>query len=56
VKEAARLLLEEFTSKEFTVDFKPAWEEWRKARWRRDGSIYEAMAAFLRALSEGQSQ
>ena len=51
VQEAAKVLLEAFTSEECSTDFKPAWEAYRKATWALDGSIYDAQAAFLRALS-----
>lgn len=51
VQEAARVILSAFTSDDNQTDFKPSWEAWKKTMWAHDGSIYNAMSSFLRALS-----
>lgn len=51
VHDAAKVLWGHFTGEDIETDFKPAWEEWRKVTWDKDGSIYEAMASFLHTLA-----
>lgn len=51
-QDAAAALLKAFTSNDVEVDFKPAWESWQKTVWGKDGSIYDAMQAWLGTLAK----
>jgi len=52
VAEAARVLLDTFTSEDCETDFKPAWDAFCKAL-RYDKTIYQGMSDWLRAMAEG---
>lgn len=52
VEEAAKVLLDAYTSEVCEVDFNPAWEAYQRANGTEDVRAYEGMEAFLRALAQ----
>lgn len=55
-QEAAKVLLDAYTSEGCEVDFNGAWSAWQKEQGCEDLIRYDCMEAFLRALSSEQPQ